>query len=122
MNEASKAILRWLLVQDSQPRDEIERFLAALERGVSKQEPDSIEMLRNLIAAGRIAAQGTDAQGDIESLAALHEKLAQIDLEERAAIALGNVAMILKNPPRSELEARIKSNLIARTLAPLEIR
>jgi hypothetical protein len=122
MNEASKAILRWLLLRENQPRNEIERFLAALERGVAKQESDSIEMMRNLMAAARLAAKGTDAQTDIESLVVLHEKLVLIDLEEKAATAIGNVALILKDPPRSALEARIKSNLIAKTLAPLDGR
>jgi hypothetical protein len=118
MNHASRAVIRWLLLKESQPSDEIERFLDALARGVEKREQDSIEMVGKLLAAGRIAAHGTDQQADIEELLELHEKLAQIDLAEKAATAIGTVATILEKPPRSNLEVRIKSNLIAKTLEP----
>lgn len=120
MNDASKAIIRWLLLKENQKETEIEALLGALGRGSAKQEQDSIEMAANLVAAGRIAAQGTDQQENIERLFSLHQRLALIELEEKAADALTTVNTILENPPKSNLEAQIKSNLIRKTLAPFE--
>ena len=120
MNQATTTLLRWFLLKENQPEDDIESLLAALKRGVEKQENDSIDMVTNLLVAGRMAARGTDQESYIERLFVLHEKMARIDLEEKAAAALGNVATILEKPPKSDLEARIKSNLIRKTLAPFE--
>ena len=118
MNQATTTLLRWFLLKENQPEDAIESLLAALKRGVEKQEKDSVDMVANLLVAGRMAARGTDQESDIERLFVLHEKLARLDLEEKAATALGKVATILEKPPKSDLEARIKSNLIRKTLAP----
>ncbi|NTF17632.1 hypothetical protein G6L37_04415 [Agrobacterium rubi] len=120
MNDASKAILRWLMQSEGQAHDETELFLSALERGTAKREQDALEMHAKLMIVSRMKARGTEHEESIERLFELHEKLAVLAIKEEAAVALGQAATILEKPPKSDLEARIKANLLRKAMSKFE--
>jgi hypothetical protein len=120
MNEASKTIITWVLSREGRSDEEITGIINDLATQIADQNEEAILIMNNLIAGAKLIARGTDQQADIDRLCELHLKLARLDLEEKAADAISKVVEILETAPKSEMEAKIKSKLIEKTLAPFE--
>lgn len=109
MNTASKAVVRWLLARDSDDHEEIDEFIAAIERGVLKKEADAQSTLIGILSKAFEVSRGDADQDDIERLIALHFRLEQLSQHERDIVALQEIRRILDLPPVVGQQARIRS-------------